>query len=564
MQDAAIYARYSTQLQREASIEDQVRRSREAAIQKGFIVPDDLIFSDAAISGESKAASKRVGWQALLRAWDERRFAAVFVDEISRIARDQLELAKVSDKVRKTGVRLITADGIDSDSPQFALVFGISSAIASYELDEIRFRVQRGMRGQLERGYMCAAAPYAYTAHRIVLEDGKEVGTRWLIDEEKAGIVRRIFADRVGGLSLAEIARRLNSEGLPTSRRSRREPGEPGRWLPGTVHQLLGNTIYRGVMTWNGSVFARTRARKERRALTPVPYAFPTLRIVEDEVWHAANARVGRAIPGTGRVKSIFSGLVNCGPCNGTLCMSTGGSRDSYCCHNCMSRHSVGAQTGHPGYFTEHALKLAVTAALEQAFDPSAIEVFRDRLLHRLTHGAEEELEVTEKALAGASRRCTTLLDVMETVDRGGEEIKARYSAAVADRVELEMRRDKLIHQCRLVSREILDSQLVADPRPLIPRLFEGEVPKEKVRQMLASVCPRIIYLGKPWQFAHEFQIDVATGQAVAEFTESEPIDRLVKQVVVRVTATARRPTTWTVEVLQRPTGKYLSVGKRD
>lgn len=96
MQRAAIYARYSTDEQRGTSLEDQVRRCREEAHRLGFDVPESLIFSDAAISGTSAAIGKRTGYHALIAAWEARAFAGIVVDEISRLARDALELAKLA------------------------------------------------------------------------------------------------------------------------------------------------------------------------------------------------------------------------------------------------------------------------------------------------------------------------------------------------------------------------------------------------------------------------------------------------------------------------------------
>lgn len=109
-----------------------------------------------------------------------------------------------------------------------------------------------------------------------------------------------------------------------------------------------------------------------------------------------------------------------------------------------------------------------------------------------------------------------------------------------------------------------MNSHLAAGPRPLFRRIFNGGLLKEKVRGMLALVCPKIAYLGKPWRFAHEFQVEVVTGNAIAHVTGSEPVDRLATTYFIRVQCGAERPTPWIVEVLPAPTGAYVAVGSKD
>lgn len=65
-QRCAIYARYSSDLQRESSIEDQIRRCREYALRQGWQVVEELVSADRAVSAASVAG--RDGLQQLVRA----------------------------------------------------------------------------------------------------------------------------------------------------------------------------------------------------------------------------------------------------------------------------------------------------------------------------------------------------------------------------------------------------------------------------------------------------------------------------------------------------------------
>ena len=82
---AAIYARYSSDNQREQSIHDQIRVCQNYARDKGLEVSNDHIYSDEARSG---AIRDRAGLDALLEACGEKKFQVVLVDDSSRLSRD--------------------------------------------------------------------------------------------------------------------------------------------------------------------------------------------------------------------------------------------------------------------------------------------------------------------------------------------------------------------------------------------------------------------------------------------------------------------------------------------
>jgi len=143
----AIYARYSSEQQRETSIEDQVRRCGELAQQYGLQPSPELTFSDSALTGHEKDVFKRIGYQKMLQAWDDKAFDILLVDESSRIARDGVELALLQRRLQNTPVRMITANGIDTSIPNWELVFGLQSIVSQQAGRDTRHRVVRGMLG---------------------------------------------------------------------------------------------------------------------------------------------------------------------------------------------------------------------------------------------------------------------------------------------------------------------------------------------------------------------------------------------------------------------------------
>src|SRR5688572_15143646 len=115
----ACYARYSSDLQKETSINDQLAVARRYAQERGWTLLDSHIYTDAAISGAS--IQGRAGVQRLLSAAAQqpKPFDVLLVDDSSRIARDIADAIRVMQTMKFLGIRVIyISQGIDSDSDQ--------------------------------------------------------------------------------------------------------------------------------------------------------------------------------------------------------------------------------------------------------------------------------------------------------------------------------------------------------------------------------------------------------------------------------------------------------------
>jgi site-specific DNA recombinase len=103
MTRVAIYARYSSARQREASIEDQERLCRERAEREGWTVV--AAFSDRALSG---ASMLRPGLQGLLEAALAGRFEIILAEALDRLSRDQADIAALYKRLIFEDVQIVT------------------------------------------------------------------------------------------------------------------------------------------------------------------------------------------------------------------------------------------------------------------------------------------------------------------------------------------------------------------------------------------------------------------------------------------------------------------------
>jgi DNA invertase Pin-like site-specific DNA recombinase len=137
MNKAALYARYSTDRQRETSIEDQLRLCRQRATDLGLIVVAE--FSDEATSGSTRIMD-RPGSRALMSATVD----VLIVESLDRLSRDMIDQETTVRRLEHRGIRLIgVSDGYDSESSSRKLQRGVRGIISEVYLDDLRYRIQR-------------------------------------------------------------------------------------------------------------------------------------------------------------------------------------------------------------------------------------------------------------------------------------------------------------------------------------------------------------------------------------------------------------------------------------
>ena len=313
----AIYARYSTDLQSDASIEDQLRICRRLIEQYGWSVAESYI--DAGLSG---ASHLRPGYQQMLQDARSGSFDAVVSEGLDRISRDQEHIASFYKQMVFQNVQVVTvAEGEISE-----LHIGLKGTMSSLFLKDLAQKTRRGLEGRVRKGKSAGGLTYGYNVVRAVREDGSFTTGERQINTAHAEIVRRIFREFVNGKSPRALAAALNAEGVP---------GPRGTWGASSIHGnakrgtgILNNELYLGRLVWNRQRFVKDPATGRRQARPNRPEEWviedvPGLRILDDALWNAAKARqsasrntaISEGISKAKRAVHLFSGLLKCGKC---------------------------------------------------------------------------------------------------------------------------------------------------------------------------------------------------------------------------------------------------------
>jgi DNA invertase Pin-like site-specific DNA recombinase len=316
----AIYARYSSDNQRDASIADQFRVCREFAQRQGWQIERE--YSDHAVSG---ATLLRPGFQALMREALRNAFDIVLAEALDRFSRDQEDTAGLFKRLTFAGVSIVTL----AEGDITHLHIGLKGTMNALFLKELADKTRRGMRGRVELGKAGGGLCYGYRVVRQLQNGVMTTGERE-INPEEAAVVRQIFEHYVAGVSPKQIAKTLNIEGIRGPQRS--------LWNPSTIHGnpkrgigMLNNELYIGRLVWNRQRFVKDPDTGKRLARLNSPSEWitkdvPELRIVSDELWQAAKARQAsvqrkwsakepRRFNQFRRPKYLFSGLTKCGEC---------------------------------------------------------------------------------------------------------------------------------------------------------------------------------------------------------------------------------------------------------
>lgn len=345
---AAIYARYSTAMQREQSIEDQFRVGERLAERHGFTVV--ARFSDHAISG---GTAQRPGYQRLLTAARRHEFEVIIAEDTSRLWRNLAEQSPRLAELADLGVAVVTHD-LDTRHESAEIMGAVGGAMAAAYRKEIGRRTRRGLEGLARNGKSAGGRAYGYVPAALSRTDQVE------IDGAQAAVVRRVFQMFADGYSPRAIANALNRDGVPSpgaawGRQHRRKFG----WVASAIHGnparglgILNNEVYRGAVVWNRSRWIRSAAdsSKRRQVQNPrkdwITRQDERLRIVSDELWqqvkqrqadqaHRIGERVKQGLDKAAAIRTgagpkyLISGLLRCGHCGSSYAIA---GRDVYKC----------------------------------------------------------------------------------------------------------------------------------------------------------------------------------------------------------------------------------------
>jgi site-specific DNA recombinase len=462
----AAYARYSSDRQSPASIQDQLRKCHEFAERQGWQILEAHVYTDQAQSG---SGADRPGFIALLQAASAlpRPFDVLLIDDTSRLSRNRAASAEAYQRLEFLGIRVVAvSQGIDTQSEQAEVLVTVHELVDSLYIKELAKKTHRGLEGRALQGFHTGGRCYGYD--NVTVPEG----VRLRINPKEAETVRHIFEMAADGCSLKTIARTLNRDGVPPARP--RAGKRYATWCPSAIREMLRREMYTGRVVWNRSRFVKQpgtnkRVRRERPRDEWRTVEQPDLRIIDGNLWQRVQSRLAWVASAYGQGSrpglqpraasspQLLTGFLKCGSCGANLVIVTGRGRAGHRRYGCPQNFYRAACSNkmkvRADWLEERLLFELQRAVLQPDVVDYALAEFQRQLTaslsalsreHSWVRQRREELRRELQNLVDTAARCghsVTLVEAIGERERELSEITQRLFASQPDSVSSELAR---------------------------------------------------------------------------------------------------------------------------
>lgn len=402
-ENAVIYARYSSSGQREESIEGQLRECRDYAQRMNLNVIE--AYCDPALTGTS---DRRPEFQRMIKDSAGGQFTVVIIWKTDRFARNRYDSAIYKSKLKKNGVRVLSAKEGIPEGPEGILLESMMEGYAEYYSANLSQNVKRGLY---------ESALKMQTLGQTVYGLCKGPDGRYEHDPKTAPIVRRIFEEYVAGKSAADIYRDLNKEGFRTL--------TGGQFNKNSIRRIIQNKKYCGIYEY-----------ADIRVEDGIPA------IVSKDTFREANdiMKIHHEKPAAKKIDGGFllTGKLFCGICGEPMTGDGGTSKTGkvYSYYTCVGRRKKKCNK-------ERASKVWIEDAIVEALarianDDDMIDEFADRFMEwQDKKERDEELKILEYR---SRKNETAIKNIMTVIDSGlvTESIRAHLLDLEAERADIE------------------------------------------------------------------------------------------------------------------------------
>jgi DNA invertase Pin-like site-specific DNA recombinase len=533
---AALYARFSSDLQKDRSIDDQLALCRVHAIRKDLEVVDTFV--DRAKSGAGM--NNRDGLYEMMQAAKRGAFDVIVMESLDRLSRDQADLPALHKRLVFANVAIETVN----EGEATPIHVGLRSMVGSMFLRDLADKCRRGASGRVREGKFPGARVYGYRC--IAGKPGERE-----IDPDQAAIVVRIFREYAAGKSPRKIAGDLSREGITA-------PGGSTVWsnqclTGGRVRQgMIGNRLYIGEIRWNRTrVWKNPETEAEVRRATPtedhLSVAVPHLRIIPQDLWDAANGvRSGRAIQKFGpggkiarapvlvRKDHLLSGLLRCGECGGKMRIyatsATKGTRVACAAAKDRSTCEHG-KTYHLETLERGILKCMRTRLAEPELLKEALKAFHAEWSKQRKHCLTEHATL-KRRLVAIEASTTRFVSALERGSMPEDLIVTRLQALETERVGVAERMRLLDADATVVDLHPAAMSAYCASMDKLHAALEANRHDAEARQAFRTLIDSVIVHRTPdrapYQFTPYHRMEALMG--VDLFPPSRPVHEIIEE----------------------------------
>lgn len=252
--------------------------------------------------------------------------ATVIIKDQSRIGRDVVEVGLLKRTFDEYHVRFIAANDNLDTANGFDIMSIFRDVINEWYVADMSRKIKAVFKSRMEKGLRCSGSVcYGYRA-------SKEEKGEWIIDEEAAAVVRRIFQSVLAGETIASIAKALRAEKIPIPSEHWKRAGEPVRaakyadpyaWSATTIGHILKRPEYMGRKVLGKTVCENYKTKSSRKTAPEEQYTFEGAihAIVDVETWQTVQKirETVRRAPKRQNAPNRLTGLLYCADCGSKL-----------------------------------------------------------------------------------------------------------------------------------------------------------------------------------------------------------------------------------------------------
>lgn len=423
----ALYERLSHDDERageSVSIENQKRILEDYALKKGFT--NIVHFTDDGVRGTT---FKRPGLDAMLNEIRAGNVATVIIKDQSRIGRDVVEVGLLKRTFDEHNVRFIAANDNLDTANGFDIMSIFRDVINEWYVADTSRKIKTVFKSRMEKGLRCSGSvSYGY------LPSTENKG-EWIIDEEAAAVVRRIFHSVLAGESIAEIGRSLRADKIPIPSEHWKRIGQPVRapkysdpyaWSATTIGYILKRPEYMGRMVLGKTVCENYKTKAHRHTEPEEQFVFegaiPV--IIDEETWHNVQRirETKRRQPKREAVSNRLTGLLYCADCGAKMTFRSNMVQgkwldEAFICGR--YRHLTRDCTMH--YISAKKIEAALLSAIQRVswYVRSNEKEFAERVRQASEHRQAASAKEYRQKLERAKRRCGELDELIKKLYEG-------------------------------------------------------------------------------------------------------------------------------------------------
>ena len=378
---AVIYARYSSDNQREESIEGQIRECTAFAEKNGITILRHYI--DRAFSAKT---DNRPEFQNMIKDSGKRLFDMIIVWKLDRFARNRYDSARYKTALKKNGVKVVSATEVISDGAEGIILESVLEGYAEYYSADLSEKVVRGMtENALKSKYNGGTLPIGYQI------DSDQC---FQLDPLTAPFVREAFQRYDEGATMTQIRDWLNEQGVKNTR------GQ--KMTYNSIQHLLNNRRYIGEYTYRDIV---------------VPDGIPA--IVPQDLFDRVQEKLAKNKKTPARHKAeddyLLTTKLFCGYCGAYLCGESGTSHTGNVHHyyKCVSVKKKRTECHKKSVRKEWIEDLVVNETMKMVMDDTAIEAIVSMLMD-LQDRENVNLPLYEQQLREADTAIQNLLNAIQ------------------------------------------------------------------------------------------------------------------------------------------------------